>query len=81
MGTIELDGRGRITLPAKIREKLAVRPGDTLVISVAGDEKSIILRKSPSKEEIFESLVGCITIPANEPPTVESIKGIWKQGT
>ena len=36
------------------------------------------LSKKPSKEEIFEKLVGCIKIPSKEKPTQESIKEIWK---
>ncbi|MBY9005633.1 MAG: AbrB/MazE/SpoVT family DNA-binding domain-containing protein, partial [Candidatus Lokiarchaeota archaeon] len=28
MGNVELDDRGRLTLPAKIREKLHINPGD-----------------------------------------------------
>lgn len=75
---IEIDDRGRITIPARIRERLAIKPGDKLSISI-NPSKSIILQKAPTKEQVFNELVGCITNKPDSPPTVESIKGIWKQ--
>ncbi len=78
MGKIEIDERGRLTLPSKIREKLLIRAGDTLTVKVNSDN-SIVIKKSPTKEQIFDRLVGCIKIPSEEKPTPELIKGIWKQ--
>ncbi len=77
MGKIEIDERGRITLPAKIRDKLLIKSGDKLTIKVNSDN-TIILKKKPTKKEIFEKLVGCIDIPLKEELKPESIKGIWK---
>lgn len=77
MGKIELDDRGRITIPADIREKLALKSGDKLSVRIESDN-SITLRKSPSLNEIEKELVGCITHPTSKKITVESIKGIWK---
>ncbi len=77
MGKIEIDERGRLTLPAKIRDSLHINPGDKLVIKINQD-KTITLQKKPTKKEIFENLVGCIKTPLEEKPTPESIKGIWK---
>jgi len=78
MGKVEIDERGRLTLPSKIRDKLLIKSGDKLTINVKSD-KSIVLRKTPTKEQIFKELVGCITTPTEEKPTPESIKSIWKQ--
>ena len=78
MGRIEIDERGRITLPAKIREKLYIKPGDKLIIKI-GSDNTIVIKKKPPKEVIFEKLVGCIDIPLKEKPSPESIKGIWKE--
>ena len=78
MGKIEIDERGRITLPAKIRDKLLIKPGDKLTVKVNSDN-IITLQKNPSKELIFEKLVGCITTPSEEKPSPESIKEIWKE--
>jgi AbrB family looped-hinge helix DNA binding protein len=77
MGKVEIDERGRFTLPAKIRDKLLIKAGDKLTIKVDSNNK-ITLQKSPSKEIIFKELVGCIKTIEEEKPTPESIKGIWK---
>ena len=76
MGKVEIDERGRLTLPSKIREKLLIQPGDKLTIKVNPDN-SINIKKSPTKKEIFEKLVGCITTPSEEKLTPEMIKSIW----
>jgi len=77
MGKIELDDRGRITIPANIREKLGLKSGDKISVRIESD-KSITLRKAPSLNELEKELIGCITVPSSEKITVESIKGIWK---
>ena len=77
MGKIELDDRGRITIPANIREKLGLKSGDKISVRIDSD-KSITLRKAPSLNELEKELIGCITVPSSEKITVESIKGIWK---
>ena len=77
MGKIELDDRGRITIPANIREKLGLKSGDKISLRIDSD-KSITLRKAPSLNELEKELIGCITVPSSEKITVESIKGIWK---
>jgi AbrB family looped-hinge helix DNA binding protein len=74
---IEIDDRGRVTLPAQVRERLAIKPGDKLSISINSD-MSIVLRKAPTRDQVFKELVGCISTKTDESPTPESIKGIWK---
>ena len=78
MGKVEIDDRGRLTLPSKLREKLLIKSGDKLSIKVNIDN-SITIKKSPTKEQIFKDLVGCITTPLEEKVTPEMIKSIWKQ--
>lgn len=78
MGKVEIDERGRLTLPSKIREKLLIQAGDKLTIKVNSDN-SLVIKKCPTKAQIFDKLVGCINIPSEENPTPELIKGIWKQ--
>ncbi len=78
MGKVEIDDRGRLTLPSKIREKLLIKSGDKLSIKVNTDN-SITIKKSPTKDQIFKDLVGCITTPTEEKVTPEMIKSIWKQ--
>lgn len=36
------------------------------------------IRKCPTKEQIFEELVRCVTTPIEEKVTPEMIKNIWK---
>ncbi len=78
LGTFEIDDTGRITFPVEIREKLPLKSGDKLTIKVNSDNL-ITIQKKPSKELIFEKLVGCIKIPSGIKPTPELIKGIWKK--
>ena len=78
VGKVEIDDRGRLTLPSKIREKLLIKSGDKLSIKVNRDN-SITIRKNPSKDQIFNELVGCISTPIEEKVTPEMIKSIWKQ--
>jgi AbrB family looped-hinge helix DNA binding protein len=78
MGKVEIDDRGRLTLPSKIREKLLIKSGDKLSIKVNTDN-SITIKKSPTKDQIFKDLVGCITTPTEEKVTPEMIKSIWKE--
>ena len=77
MGKVELDNRGRVTIPAAIREKLNLKPGDKLSIEI-DNEKGLKIKKTPTKEEIFQNLVGCIKIPQIKQPSIQEIKGIWK---
>ena len=77
MGKVEIDDRGRLTLPSKISEKLLIKSGDKLSIKVNVDN-SITIKKNPTKEQIFKDLVGCITTPLEEKVTPEMIKSIWK---
>lgn len=75
-GQVEIDGRGRLTIPAKIRDKLKIKAGDKLVISSTSN--GILLRKKPPKELIFKELAGCIKGPSKKNVTPESVKNIWK---
>ena len=77
MGKVEIDARGRITIPAELREKLNFQPGDELSIEVS-ENHALELRKSPTKEEIFNNLVGCIKVPRDEKVSIKEIKSIWK---
>ena len=77
MVKVELDDRGRLTIPAAIREKLNLNPGDKFSIKI-DDGNALKIQKTPTKEEIFENLVGCIKKPQKNQPSIQKIKGIWK---
>lgn len=36
-GTVRIDGRGRLVLPADVRRRLGVQPGDDLLVSEEAD--------------------------------------------
>lgn len=59
MGTARIDGRGRVTLPQEMREELALRPGDPVVVEKA--EGGIVVRPMQSKSDAFRQLRGIIT--------------------
>lgn len=55
MPLVKLSAKSQIVLPAKIRKKLALKPGDLLHINEMDDQ--IILRKSPAS--YVDSLEAC----------------------
>jgi len=42
-------------------------------------DNSITIKKSPTKDQIFKDLGGCINTSNEEKVTPEMIKSIWKQ--
>jgi AbrB family looped-hinge helix DNA binding protein len=59
MGITRIDGRGRLTLPQELREKLALLPGDPILVEMA--EGGIVVRRLRSKEDASSRLRGIIT--------------------
>jgi AbrB family looped-hinge helix DNA binding protein len=59
MGISRIDGRGRVTLPEKLRRELALHPGDPVLVEKA--EESIIVRRVRSKKDASRKLRGIIT--------------------
>jgi AbrB family looped-hinge helix DNA binding protein len=47
--------QGKVTIPASIRRKLGLRPGDKVVFTINEDEVTLTLG-APSLEEIFGSV-------------------------
>ncbi|WP_456379900.1 AbrB/MazE/SpoVT family DNA-binding domain-containing protein [Thiolapillus sp.] len=48
MATATISSKSQLVLPAEIRRKLGIRPGDRLVIELEGDHA--ILRKAPASD-------------------------------
>jgi AbrB family looped-hinge helix DNA binding protein len=59
MGISRIDGRGRVTLPEKLRRELALHPGDPVLVEKA--EESIVVRRVRSKKDVSRKLRGIIT--------------------
>ncbi|MDY6788478.1 MAG: AbrB/MazE/SpoVT family DNA-binding domain-containing protein [Candidatus Nanohaloarchaea archaeon] len=72
MGSVTVEERGRVVLPAEIREKFHIRPGEKLRVESKGDE--IVLIPESSAEEV-KSLKGCVKDSSIDPL---ELKEIWK---
>lgn len=47
MGTVEVDGRGRVTIPKELRERLKLAPGDELEVAVDEDGLRLRVKRPP----------------------------------
>lgn len=72
MSSVKVEKRGRVVLPAEIREKLHIRTGEKLRVESNGDE--ITLVPETSSEDI-KSLKGCVKDSSIDP--LEA-KKIWE---
>ena len=48
MPTAKLSKKAQLVLPASIRKRLNIRPGDRLILEVEGDH--VVLRKAPESD-------------------------------
>jgi len=48
MTTATLSSKSQLVLPAEIRRKLGIRPGDRLVLELEGDH--VVIRKAPQSD-------------------------------
>ncbi|WP_455464139.1 AbrB/MazE/SpoVT family DNA-binding domain-containing protein [Candidatus Hodarchaeum mangrovi] len=60
MGIIEIDSRGRITIPKEERERLGLTPGKKVLIREK--DGALIIKRFISTEKFISELEGCITI-------------------
>ena len=74
MGTSELDGRGRVTIPKEIRDKAGLKSGDKLRLTVLKDK--VTIEKAVNLEKFVEELRGCITVKGDIDPL--RLKEIWR---
>ncbi|MBI4362781.1 MAG: AbrB/MazE/SpoVT family DNA-binding domain-containing protein [Euryarchaeota archaeon] len=79
MGETVVDGRGRVTLPRKVRGSLGLEPGKRVVVESRGGE--VVLRPAVSREDVMRELKGCITrknkVGGRTDPL--KVKEIWKR--
>ncbi len=75
MGRTEIDGRGRITIPKEIREKVGLRPGDR--VRVTAEHDRAIVQRTVDTTTFVKELRGCITVEGEiDPP---DLKRIWRE--
>lgn len=66
---VKVSPKGQITIPKEMRQQLAIKPGDTLVIFAT--EEDLVLQ--PVTETIFD-LAGTIPVPKEGPLTISAIR-------
>ena len=74
MGILEIDERGRITIPKEEREKLGLKPGEKIVIRTKDNE--LIIKKLVTIDDFITNLRGCIQTPSEETDPLK-LKSIW----
>ena len=75
MGTVEIDERGRITIPKEERERLGLKPGEKLIIIERDGE--LIIRKAITPDDLIKNLKGCIKKEEGQLNPLE-LKDIWE---
>jgi len=74
MGRIEIDERGRITIPKDVREKAGFHSGDRLHIKVSKGQ--VTIGKEVDFETFVQELCGCIVVKGDLDPL--RLKEIWR---
>jgi AbrB family looped-hinge helix DNA binding protein len=76
--SISIDGAGRIILPKDVREELAIKPGDTLKISVQGSSVTL----TPDRQQsglVRKSKALVFSNPDEEILSRETVERILKE--
>jgi len=58
MGTTSIDKRGRVVIPKELRERLDLKPEQSIFIEVRG--KELVLKPALKVEKFMEELRGCV---------------------
>lgn len=74
MGTTSLDERGRIVIPKELREKFGLKPDQSIIIEVRGEE--IVLKPALTVEKFVAELRGCVRGSRIKPSELKEIWGI-----
>lgn len=67
-----LDGRGRVTIPKQLRERLGLKPDQELLVE--SREREIVLKPALEPEKFIEELRGCVSGSRISP---SELKEIW----
>ncbi len=74
MGQVEIDNRGRITIPKEERERLGLTPGKKVLIREK--DGALIIKRFISPEKFISELKGCITIEDHKIDPLK-LKEMW----
>ncbi len=53
MPTVKLSSKGQLVIPKNIRDKLGLKPGDTVKLELLGDKKVVIQAGTEPPSDIF----------------------------
>ncbi|UCG90580.1 MAG: AbrB/MazE/SpoVT family DNA-binding domain-containing protein [Candidatus Heimdallarchaeota archaeon] len=74
VGTLEIDNRGRITIPKEERERLGLTPGK--IVLIREKDGALIIKRFISPEKFISELKGCITIENHKIDPLK-LKKMW----
>lgn len=74
MGLTSLDKRGRVVIPKELKEKLDLKPDQSIFIEVRGNE--IVLKPALEAEKFAAELRGCVRGSRIRPNELKEIWGI-----
>jgi len=74
MGVTLLDKRGRVVIPKELREKLDLKPDQSILIEVRG--KEVVLKPALRAERFIEELKGCVHGSRIRPSELKEIWGV-----
>lgn len=74
MGIIEIDDRGRITIPKEERERLGLTPGKKVLLREK--DGALIIKRFLSPDKFILELKGCITIKEHRIDPLK-LKEMW----
>ncbi len=71
--TVKVSSSGQVVVPARIRRRLGVRPGDVLQVTLDGD--AIRLERVPD----WETLFGSVGRRGRKPPSTAELEAIRRR--
>lgn len=74
MGIIEIDNRGRLTIPKEERERLGLTPG--IKVLIREKDGALIIRRFISPDKFISELKGCINSKEHKIDPVK-LKKMW----
>ena len=74
MGITFLDKRGRVVISKELREKLGLKPDQSILVEVRKNE--IVLKPALNVEKFIEELEGCVHGSRIRPSELKEIWGI-----
>lgn len=75
MLTATVSSKGQVVIPAELRRKLGLRPGDTVVFDAGADEHEAVIRRREGWDEL-SARFGSWIKPGT--PPLEDVHGLYE---